>query len=48
MTVLKALGLKHPDPCAPPDWILPAMDNLPLLEDSEITGSHILSFAHQL
>ena len=48
MTVLEALGLKHPDPCAPPDWILPAMDNLPLFEDSEITGSHILSIAHQL
>ena len=48
MTVLEALGLKHPDPCAPPDWILPAMDNLPLFEDSEITGSHILSIAHWL
>jgi len=24
------------------------MDNLPFLEDSEITGSHILSVAHQL
>ena len=33
MTVLEALGLKHPDPCAPPDWILPSRDNLPLLED---------------
>ena len=48
MTVLEALGLKHPDPCAPPDCILPAMDNLPLFEDSEITGSHILSIAHRL
>ena len=48
MTVLEALGLKHPDPCAPPDWILPALDNLPLFEDSEITGSHILLIAHQL
>ena len=33
MTVLEALGLKHPDPCAPPDWILPSRNNLPLLED---------------
>ena len=48
MTVLEALGLKHPDPCAPPDWILPALDNLPLFEDSQITGSHILSIAHRL
>ena len=48
MTVLEVLDLKHPDPCAPPDWILPTMDNLPLLKDSEITGSHILSIAHQL
>ena len=48
MTILEALSLKHPDPCAPPDWILPAMDNLPLFEDSEITGSHILSIAHQI
>ena len=45
MTDLEALGLKHPDPCA---WILPSSDNLPLFEDSEITGSHILSIAHQL
>ena len=48
MTVLEVLGLKHPDPCAPTDWILPAMADLPLLKDSEITGSHILSIAHQL
>ena len=48
MTVLDVLGLKHPDPCAPPDWVLPSMDNLPYFEDSEITGSHILSIAHQL
>ena len=33
MTVLQALGLKHPDLCAPPDWILPSRNNLPLLED---------------
>ena len=26
MTVLEALGPKHSDPCAPPDWILPAME----------------------
>ena len=48
MTVLEAMGLKHPDPCAPPDWIWPAMDYLPLLEDSEITGYHILSIEYQL
>ena len=23
MTVLEALNLKHPDPCTPPDWVLP-------------------------
>ena len=48
MTVLEVLGLKHPDPCTPPDWVLPSMDNLPYFEDSEITGSHILSITHQL
>ena len=48
MTVLEALNLKHPDPCTPPDWVLPSMDKLPFLEDSEITGSHILTIAHQL
>jgi len=48
MTVFDALSLKHPDPCVPPDYALPSMDNLPFLEDSEITGSHILSVAHQL
>ena len=48
MTVLEALNLKHPDPCTPPDWVLPPMDKLPFFEDSEITGSHILSIAHQL
>ena len=48
MTVLEALGLKHPDPCTPPDWVLPSMDNLPYFEDSEIAESHILSITHQL
>ena len=48
MTVLEVLGLKHPDPCTPPDWVLASMDNLPYFEDSEITGSHILSITHQL
>ena len=48
MTVFDALSLKHPDPCVPPDWAIPSMDNLPFLEDSEITGSHILSVAHQI
>ena len=42
MTVLEVLGLKNPDPCTPPDWVLPSM----AFEDSEITGSHILSIAH--
>ena len=31
-----------------PDWLLPPMDKLLFFEDSEITGSHILSIAHQL
>jgi len=48
MTVFDALGLKHPDPCVPPYYALPSMDNLPFLEDSEIIASHILSVAHQL
>ena len=48
MTVLEALGLKHPDPSTPPDWVLPSMDNQPYFKDLEITGSHILSIAHQL
>ena len=29
MTVMEALNLKHPDPCTPPDWVLPSLDNLP-------------------
>ena len=48
MTVLEVLGLKYPDPSTPPDWVLPSMENLLYFEDSEITGSHILSIAHQL
>ena len=48
MTVFDALVLKHPDPCVTPDYALPSLDNLPFLEDSEITGSHILSVAHRL
>jgi len=48
MTVLEALGLKHPDPCTHPDWVLSSIDKIPFFEDSEITGSHILSIAHQL
>jgi len=48
MTVLEALSLKHPDPCNLPGWVLPSVDKLPFFEDSEITGSHILSIAHQL
>ena len=48
MSVLEALSLKHPDSCVPPDWILPSRNILPLCEDFEINGSHILSIAHQL
>ena len=48
VTVLETLGLKHPDSCDPSDWILPPRDNLPLFEDSEITGCHIPSITHQL
>ena len=48
MTVLEALNLKHPDPCTTTDWDLPFVDKLPSLEDSEITGSHILIITHQL
>ena len=46
--MLEASGLKYRDPCTPPDGILPSKDNLLLFEESEITGSHILSMAHQL
>jgi len=48
ITVFDPLDLKHPNPCVPPDYALPSIDNLLFLEDSEITGSHILSVAHQL
>ena len=43
MTVLEILGLKYPDPCTPPDWVLPSMDNLPYFEDSVMTGSHSIN-----
>ena len=46
-TVLDALRLKHPDPSVPPTSVLPSFDNLPYLEDVEITGAHIQSVAHQ-
>jgi len=29
VTVFDSLGLKHPDPCVPPDHALPFMDTLP-------------------
>ena len=48
MTVLEASNLKLPDLYTLTDYILPSMDKLPFLEDSEITGSHILTIAHQL
>ena len=40
-TVLDVLRLKHPDPSIPPASILPSLDNLPYLEDVEVTGAHI-------
>ena len=48
MTVLEEFDLKYPDPCTPPDWVLPFMDYLPYYEDSKTTGSHILLMVHQL
>ena len=39
--VLNVLCLKHPDPSIPPASILPSFDNLPYLEDVEITGARI-------
>ena len=47
-TVLDVLHLKHPDPGIPPASILPSFDNLPYLEDVEITGAHIQSVACHL
>ena len=47
-TVLDVLRLKHPDPSIPPASVLPSFDNLPYLEDVEITGAHIQSVACQL
>ena len=47
-TVLDMLHLKHPDPSIAPASILPSFDNLPYLEDVEITGAHIQSVACQL
>ena len=47
-TVLDVLRLKHPDPSIPPASILPSLDNLPYLEDVEVTGAHIQSVACQL
>jgi len=36
MTVFDALGLKHPDPCVPPDYALPSMDNLPFWQTQRL------------
>ena len=47
-TVLDVLRLKHPDPSIPPASILPSFDNLPYLEDVEVTGAHIQSVACHL
>ena len=47
-TVLDVLRFKHPHPSIPPASILPFFDNLPYLEDVEITGAHIQSVACQL
>ena len=47
-TMLDALRFKHPDSSVPPASILPLLDNLPYLEDVEITGAHIQSVARQL
>ena len=44
-TVLDALHFKHPDPSVPPASILPLLDNLPYLEDVEITSAPIQSVA---
>ena len=48
MSVFDALRSKHPEPRLPKDCAIPSFDTLPCLEDSEITGAHIQSVAHQL
>ena len=46
--MLDVLRLKHPDPSIPATSILPSLDNLPYLEDVEITGTPIQSVTCQL
>ena len=48
VTVMDILRQKHPDARPPKASSLVACDVLPLLEDVEITGSHILFVAHRV
>ena len=41
MSVVDALQLKHPEPRIPPESALPCCDDLPYLENSEITAAHV-------
>ena len=47
-TVLDVLHQKHPAPSPPTPSSLLRCDNLPLLEDVELTGSHILYSARTI
>ena len=42
-TMLDVLHFKHPNPGVPPASILPSRDDLPYLENVEITSAHVLS-----
>ena len=47
-TVIDILCQKHPAPCAPVSACLIHQEKLPLLEDVEITGTHILHSIHRI
>ena len=48
MSVLDALRLKHPDPVTPSKSALIPCSELPIFQDVEITGSHIVRVARSI
>ena len=40
-SVVTVLQLKHPDPLIPPETAVPSFDDLPGLENSEITAANV-------
>ena len=46
--VIDVLHKKHPDPRIPPKSALLVSEQLPMLEDVEITGAHILKVARTI